>query len=118
MRTLARGRQHQGEFLGRGEKARMSHLSQQELKRESKHGCRKSGLVFVELMMLSVQHKSGFFKSQDSRLFRARGGFSALIRGLFELINRQSSFDQRMAMHAGREQRRECRINERKTLNL
>lgn len=84
----------------------MSHLSQQEQKKESKHGCRKSGLVFVELMMLSVQHKSGFFKSRDSGLFRARGGLSALIRGLFELINRQSSFDQRMEMQAGKEETR------------
>lgn len=67
---------------------------------------------------LSVLHKSKFFKSRDSGLFRAQGGFSALIRGLLKLINRQSSFDQRMERQTWEEGEAARRMNQRKRPHL
>lgn len=65
----------------------------EEERNGSKHGSRKSGLVND---VLSVQHKVYIlFKSCSLGFFQSSGGFHSLIRGLFELINRESSLDQR-----------------------
>lgn len=84
--------------------ARMSHFLQQEQKKEGKRGCRTAGLVFVELMMPCLHDgKVNSLKVETWGFSELRGDFSALIRGLLELINRQSSFDQRMERRTGEE---------------
>lgn len=54
----------------------------------------ESPAFFFKLMMFSLYI---FFKSCSSGLFQSSGGFRSLIRGLFQLINRESSLDQRAA---------------------
>lgn len=65
----------------------------------SKRGSRKSGLVFIKLMMycLVCTAQSIYLKSCSLGLFQSSGGLSFFDQGLSELINRESSLDQRTA---------------------